>query len=147
SLIMAPHSVSSLSDPAREAAPCSRDLRPARDVDTTCTVRRNVYESLATKVRAHRAPNLLRGCVDRLHVDHTDAREATVRRFGRSDRSEQRLISRGEGRIQGDGSQTNRGRRRPSAKEAPAPARWPAWLAWTRKERTVNGDSGMFISD
>src|SRR5262245_12288422 len=47
SLITAHHSVSSLSDPAREAAPCSRDLRPARDVDTTCTVGRNVHESLA----------------------------------------------------------------------------------------------------
>ena len=67
SLITAHHSVSSLSDPAREASPCSRYLRPARDVDTTCTVRRNVHESMATKVRAHRAPNLLRGCVGRSH--------------------------------------------------------------------------------
>ena len=65
SLITAHHSVSSLNDPAREASPCSRYLRPARDVDTTCTVRRNVHESMATKVRAHRAPNLLRGCVGR----------------------------------------------------------------------------------
>jgi len=72
SLITAHHSVSSLSDPAREASPCSRYLRPARDVDTTCTVGRNVHESMATIVRAHRAPNLLRGC------------------FGRSDRRAQR---------------------------------------------------------
>jgi hypothetical protein len=63
SLITAHHSVSSLSDPAREGSPCSRYLRVARDVDTTCTVRRNVHESLATKVRAHRGLNLLRGCV------------------------------------------------------------------------------------
>ena len=65
SLITEHHSVSSLNDPAREASPCSRYLRPARDVDTTCTVGRNVHESMATKVRAHRAPNLLRGCVGR----------------------------------------------------------------------------------
>src|SRR5271166_4751700 len=64
-LITAHHSVSSLSDPAREASPCSRYLRPARDVDTTFTAGRNVHESMATKVRAHRAPNLLRGCVGR----------------------------------------------------------------------------------
>jgi hypothetical protein len=65
SLITAHHSVSSLSDPAREASPCSRYLRAARDVDTTCTVRRNVHESLARTVRAHRAPKLLLGCVGR----------------------------------------------------------------------------------
>ena len=57
SLTMEHHSVSSLNDPAREASPCTRYLRPARDVDTTCTVGRNVHESMATKVRAHRAPN------------------------------------------------------------------------------------------
>jgi hypothetical protein len=74
-LITAHHSVSSLGDPAREASPCSRYLRTARDVDTTCTVRRNVHESLATKVRAHRAPNLLRGCAGRSHADHTEARD------------------------------------------------------------------------
>ena len=67
SLITAHHSVSSLSDPAREASPCSRYLRPARDVDTTCTGGRKVHESMATKVRAHRAPNLVRGCVGRSH--------------------------------------------------------------------------------
>ena len=38
SLITEHHSVSSLNDLAREAAPCSRDLRPARDEDTTYTV-------------------------------------------------------------------------------------------------------------
>jgi hypothetical protein len=65
SLITEDHSVSSLNDPAREASPCSRYLRPARDVDTTCTVGRKVHESMATTVRAHRAPNLLRGCVGR----------------------------------------------------------------------------------
>ena len=65
SLITEHHSVSSLSDPTREASPCSRYLRPARDVDTTCTVGRNVHESMVTKVRGHRAPNLLRGCVGR----------------------------------------------------------------------------------
>src|SRR6516164_5948680 len=86
-LITELHSVSSLSDLAREAPPCSRDLRPARDVDTTCTVRRNVHESMATKVRAHRAPNLLRGCVGRSHVDHTEARNDFVGCFGRSHRS------------------------------------------------------------
>ena len=73
SLITAHHSVSSLGDPAREASPCSRYLRAARDVDTTCTVRRNVHESMEPKVRAHRAPNLLRGCVGRSHVDYTEA--------------------------------------------------------------------------
>jgi hypothetical protein len=61
------HSVSSLNDLAREASPCSRYLRPARDVDTTCTVGANVHESMATKVRAHRAPNLLRGCFGRCY--------------------------------------------------------------------------------
>jgi len=65
SLITEHHSVSSQSDPAREASPCSRYLRPARDVDTTCTVEADVYESVATKVRAHRAPNLLRECLGR----------------------------------------------------------------------------------
>ena len=48
-------------------------LRPARDVDTTCTVGANAHESRATKVRAHRAPNLIRGCVgrsDEWHLDH-----------------------------------------------------------------------------
>ena len=74
SLITEHHSVSSLNDPAREASPCSRYLRPARDVDTTCTVGRNVHESMATKVRAHRAPNLLRGC----SVDPTDAQRSGV---------------------------------------------------------------------
>jgi hypothetical protein len=65
SLITEHHSVPSLNDPAREALPCSRYLRPACDVDTTCTVRGNVHESMATKVRAHRAPSLLSGCVGR----------------------------------------------------------------------------------
>src|SRR5450432_3354027 len=65
SLITEHHSVSSLNDRAREASPCSRYLRPARDVDRPCTVGGNVHESMATKVRAHRAPNLLRGCVGR----------------------------------------------------------------------------------
>ena len=82
-LITAHHSVSSLSDPAREASPCSRYLRTARDVDTTCTVRRNVHEPMVTRVRAHRAPNLLRGCVGRSHADHTEARL-------RSDQTQQR---------------------------------------------------------
>jgi hypothetical protein len=77
-LITAHHFVSSLSDPAREDSPCSRYLRPARDVDTTCSVRRNVHESLATRVRERRAPNLLRGCVGRSHVDHTEGRKATI---------------------------------------------------------------------
>src|SRR5215471_4837603 len=36
---------------------------------------------------------------DNTAVDPTEARKATVRRFGRSDRSEQRLISGGERRI------------------------------------------------
>src|ERR1700719_1199390 len=48
SLITEHHSVSSLNDPAREASPCSRYLRPARDVDTTCTVRRKVHQPMAT---------------------------------------------------------------------------------------------------
>jgi len=65
SLITEHHSVSSLNDPAREASPCSRFLRPARDVDTTCTVGASVHESTATRVRAHRALNLIRGCVGR----------------------------------------------------------------------------------
>jgi len=78
------HSVSSLDGPAREASSCSRYLRAARDVDATCTVGRDVHESMATKVRAHRAPNLLRGYVGRsdrsagrpfdASVDPTDAR-------------------------------------------------------------------------
>ena len=38
SLITEHHSVSSLNDLAREASPCSRYLRPARDEDTTYTV-------------------------------------------------------------------------------------------------------------
>ncbi len=38
SLIAEHHSVSSLNDLAREASPRSRDLRPARDEDTTYTV-------------------------------------------------------------------------------------------------------------
>ena len=37
-LITEPHSVSSLNELAREASSCSRDLRPARDEDTTYTV-------------------------------------------------------------------------------------------------------------
>ena len=88
SLITEHHSVSSLNDPAREASPCSRYLRPARDVDTTCTVGRDVHESMATKVRAHRAPNLLRGYVGRsdrsagrpfdASVDPTVARNAQL---------------------------------------------------------------------
>jgi hypothetical protein len=65
SLITEHHSVSSLNDLAREALPCSRYLRPACNVDTTCTVGVSVHESMATKVRAHRAPNLLSGCVGR----------------------------------------------------------------------------------
>jgi hypothetical protein len=89
-LITAHHSVSSLSDPALEASPCSRYLRPARDVDTNCTVRRDVHESMATKVRAHRAPHLLRGCVGRSHLDHTEERNDFVGCVGRSDRSAQR---------------------------------------------------------
>src|SRR5271155_2177416 len=38
SLITEHHSVSSLNDHAREASPCSRHLRPARDQDPTYTV-------------------------------------------------------------------------------------------------------------
>jgi hypothetical protein len=95
-LITAHHSVSSLSDPAREGWPNSGHLRPVRDVDTTCIVRRNVHEFLATKVRAHRAPNLRRGCVGRSHVDHTDARNDYVGCFGRSDRSAQRRSDSGQ---------------------------------------------------
>ena len=57
----------------RERGGLPHDLRPGRDVDTTCTVRRNIHESAATKVRAHRAPDLLCGCVGRSHVDPTDA--------------------------------------------------------------------------
>ncbi len=38
SLITEHHSVSSLNDLAREASPCSRHLRPARDQDMTYTV-------------------------------------------------------------------------------------------------------------
>jgi hypothetical protein len=38
SLITEHHSVSSLKDLAREASPCSRHLRPARDQDMTYTV-------------------------------------------------------------------------------------------------------------
>ena len=58
SLITEHHSESSLNDPAREASPCSRYLRPARDVDTTCTVGRNVHESMATKVKTASSPEL-----------------------------------------------------------------------------------------
>ena len=65
SLITEHHSVSSQSDPAREASPCSRYLRPARDVDTTGTVGRIDHESMATMVRLHRALNSLRGCFGR----------------------------------------------------------------------------------
>jgi hypothetical protein len=70
SLITEHHSVSGPSDPAREALPCSRYLRLARDVDTTCTVGANVHESMATTVRAHRA----RTYSADVSVDHTDAR-------------------------------------------------------------------------
>src|SRR5271166_3452494 len=82
SLITEHHSVSSLNDPAREASPCSRYLRPARDVDTTCTVGANVHESMATKVRAHRAPNLIRGCVGR--SDRSALRTRKTRPLGSS---------------------------------------------------------------
>ncbi len=107
SLITAHRSVSSLSDPAREASPCSRYLRPARNVDTTCTVRRNVHELLATKVKAHRTPNLLRGCVGRSHVDHTEARNDLVGCFGRSSRSARHYLRRSfvcQGQDHGDRS-------------------------------------------
>jgi hypothetical protein len=92
-LITEHHSVSSLNDPGRERSPCSRYLRPARDVDTTCAVRRNVHESLAIKVRAHRAPNSLRACVGRSHVDHTEARNDLVGCFRRSDRRAHVIVS------------------------------------------------------
>ena len=72
SLITEHHSVSSQSDPAREASPCSRYLRPARDVDTTCTVRRNVHESMATKVRRIEHRTYFADA----SVDQTEARNA-----------------------------------------------------------------------
>ena len=75
-----------LERPRSRSLAISRYLRTARDVDTTCTVRRNVHESMATKVRARRAPNLLRGCVGRSHVDHTEARNDFVGCIARSDR-------------------------------------------------------------
>jgi hypothetical protein len=61
SFITEHYSMSSQSDLAREDSRCSRYLRPARGVDTTCTVGRNVHESMATEVRAHRGPNFLCG--------------------------------------------------------------------------------------
>jgi len=110
SLITEHHSVSSLNDPAREASPCSRYLRPAPDVDTTCTVGANVHESMAAKVRAHRAPNLLRGC------------------GGRSDRSAQAIViytpSTGPAAVR-----ESHGRRRSAG--------WTGDRKWTKKQRRL----------
>ena len=82
SLITEHHSVSSLNDPAREASPCSRYLRPARDVDTTCTVGRNVHESMATNVSERIEP---RTYSPDASVDQTDVRSGPTREHhGRS---------------------------------------------------------------
>src|SRR5208283_4938161 len=84
SLITEHHSVSSLNDLAREASPCSRYLRPARDEDTTYTVGGNCSRVDGDK-RAERIEP--RGYSPDASVDPTEVRKATVRRFGRSDRS------------------------------------------------------------
>ena len=86
SLITEHHSVSSLNDPAREASPCSRYLRPARDEDTTYTVGGHCSRVDGDKRTERIEP---RSCSPDASVDHTEARKPTVRRFGRSHRSAQ----------------------------------------------------------
>jgi len=78
------HSVSSLNDLAREASPSSRYLRRARDEDTTYTVGGNCSRVDGDK----RTDDIeTRSYSPDASVDLSDARKATVRRFGRSDRS------------------------------------------------------------
>ena len=73
SLITAHHSVSSRSDPARETSPRSGYLRPARDVDTTCTVRAWISDR----------PGLHEGSVPRWITPLARVRRAVKRRCGR----------------------------------------------------------------
>ena len=65
------HSVSSLNDLAREASPCSRYLRPARDEDTTYTVGGNCSRVDGDKRTVHVEP---RSYSPDASVDVTDAR-------------------------------------------------------------------------
>jgi hypothetical protein len=76
SLITEHHSVSSLNDLAREASPCSRYLRPARDEDTTYTVGGN-----CSRVDGDRRIDNIetRSYVQYASVDPTEARNVLGR--------------------------------------------------------------------
>ena len=76
SLITEHHSVSSLNDLAREASPCSRYLRPARDEDTTYTVGGNCSRVDGDKRTVHIEP---RSYSPDASVDQTDASKLLVR--------------------------------------------------------------------
>ncbi len=78
SLITEHHSVSSLNDLAREASPCSRYLRPARDEDTTYTVGGNCSRVNGDK-RAERIEP--RSYSPDASVDPTEARKASFSRM------------------------------------------------------------------
>jgi hypothetical protein len=73
SLITDPHSVSSLNDLAREASPSSRYLCPARDEDTTNTVRGNCSRIDGDKCAERIEP---RSESSEASVDPTEARNA-----------------------------------------------------------------------
>src|SRR5271157_2718924 len=75
SLITEHHSVSSLNDLAREASPCSRYLRPARDEDTTYTVGGDCSRVDGDKRTDHIEP---RSYSLDASVDQTDARGSSL---------------------------------------------------------------------
>ncbi len=136
SLITEHHSVSSRSDPAREASQCSRYLRAARDVDATCTVGPNVHETMATKVRAHRPPNLLRGCVGRSdrRAPHVGLRNSGAEVNDISGHWSKPQSSRPIGLKRGIHRQDAR-----SAKEFDQPAH----IEWARSQRPVHLEHGV----
>ena len=74
-LITEPHSVSSLSKLAHEASPCSRDLRPARNEDTTDTVGGNCSRVDGDKRTERIEP---RSYSPDASVDPTEARNAAT---------------------------------------------------------------------
>ena len=83
SLITEHHSVSSLNDLAREASPCSRYLRPARDEDTTYTVGGNCSRVDGDKRTERIEP---RSYSPDASVDQHRSIEHAISALGRSDR-------------------------------------------------------------
>jgi hypothetical protein len=96
SLIMEHHSVSNLNNLAREASPCSRDLLPARDEDTTHTVGGNCSQVDRDRRTERIEP---RSYSPDASVDPTEARKGGAANVAQSLRETSRSPDAGPGRI------------------------------------------------